>query len=171
LVSTSLLLLVNCGGGDSGDDSGNTDGGGGYQIKSFSIEGSYSDTGQVVPINSGVNNGQFMVSWKTTANDLYQVRLRLHDNNVLPEEESGLPMIYQNNCNMGNLGQDDVCGSNVTRTCRFTNNNTVLCGTRETNITRFLDQIPKRAYMILKICGGGLSYDDCDTASVAIEFQ
>ncbi|RKZ47370.1 MAG: hypothetical protein DRR08_32465 [Candidatus Parabeggiatoa sp. nov. 2] len=165
-------MLVNCGSDDSDGGNDATGGGGGYHINSFSIEGSYpSSSGQIVPINSGVNNGQFTVSWKTSANDLYQVRLRLHDNDVLPEEESRLPMIYQNNCNMGNLGQDDVCGSNVVRTCQFTNDNTVLCGTRKTNITRFLDQIPKRAYMILKICGGGLSYDDCDTASVAVELQ
>ncbi|MDM8558946.1 hypothetical protein [Candidatus Parabeggiatoa sp. HSG14] len=174
LISVSMLFLVNCGGGDSneGDDDGNTEGGGGYHIKSFSIEGSYpSTTGQIVPINSGVNNGKFTVSWKTTANALYQVRLRLHDNDVLPEEESNLPIIYQNNCNMGNLGQNDVCGSDATRICQFTNDNRVHCGTRKTNITRFLDQIPKMGYMILEICGGGLSYDDCDTKSVEIEFQ
>ena len=161
------MFLVNCGGGDDG----NTEGGSGYHIKSFSIEGSFpSSTGQFVPINSGVNNGQFRVSWKTTANELYRVRLLLHNNDVLTEEESGL-MLYQNNCNMGNLGQDDVCGSSFVRSCQFSNDNTVRCGTTKTNITRFLDQIPKRAYMILKICGGGLSYDDCDTKSVEIEFQ
>ncbi len=153
-------------------------------ITSFSVQGATRNENGVTPINAGVNNGTFRVSWNVsiTSGDIfdtndrgYSISLYLSEDNELSTSSSSDIRFYSENC--GTVNSADNCNDDTEGSirCNFTNNNRIICGVdtsagqQETNINEWLDQIPKRAFLFMEACYE--SSDTCETRSVRVVFR
>ncbi len=171
-IILSLLLLVACGGGSSNDtatngentapssSSGATTKGGLLTIVNFNVEGTSADESKgTAPLNRGVNNGEFKITYeinmkKNTAPvySLDMLRLKMYfsnDNKVSPDDV----YFYDGICN----GTNCVGTTKITSNCIINDRSeriylecTDAFGTGGLgNIVPVLDEIPKKAYIIL----------------------
>lgn len=164
ILATSITVF---GCTDTGEDTGSTNSA--TSINAYSVTGTSAQSNGVTPINSGVANGEFTVAWNVSSSDPYRVDLYLSNDAALSNDDYEF---FGQNC--GSLSYLYDCGSSANFNCRFTTQNKISCGTvssfnRETDISAFLDQIPKRAFLILEACNG--LFNDCKTSSVEIELQ
>ncbi|MEC4685408.1 MAG: hypothetical protein VST71_06725 [Nitrospirota bacterium] len=158
-----FIFLTACGnGGNDGEESSS------IKITSYSVEGTSPASDGVVPINSIVNDGVFKVSWSVSSDDIYHIELYLSNDDELSRDTD--VDFFGRNC--GSIST--ACKQNGSVDCRFTTQNKISCGTisiynPEKDITPFLDQIPKAAYLIMEACNA--LFDSCETASVQVELQ
>ncbi len=139
-------------------------------INMYSVTGTSTTTSDVKPINSGVNNGAFNVSWNVSSTDPYHIELYLSNNSTL-SSSAGVKFFSQN---CGGISAIYNCNTNGSFSCRFTSQNKISCGTitfvnKEKDVSAFLNQIPKSAYLIIKACNG--LFNSCDTEFKQIELQ
>ncbi len=140
-------------------------------LKSFSVSSSNSNNG-VAEINAGINNGAFSIAWNVPAPSPYHVRLYLSENDTL--EESKDIKFFQRNCGNSYSYFSSQCTDTGNYNCKFTSDNKISCGVVSTsydekNISWFLDQIPKKAWLILNVCNAFIS--GCKNQSQPVEFQ
>lgn len=167
---TSLFFafsaLTACGGG-GGSDSPKATVDTPTVINAFDVTGS-STNGGVVGINPGIDDGLFTFSWNVSAETLYNVQLYLSEDEIPADGEDR--RIFSRNCN---VAVSDCQSFSETYPCNFTTENTIICGRpdniTETNVTAFMNEIPKNAYLILKVCNG--FFDKCDEEAVPVQFQ
>jgi hypothetical protein len=143
----------------------------GTSINAYSVIGAITTTtnGGIL-INSGVNNGAFNVSWNVSSSDPYHVELYLSNDSALSSSTD--VKFFSQNC--GGISAIYNCNTNGSFSCKFNSQNKISCDTitfinKEKDISAFLNQIPKRAYLIIKACNG--LFNNCDTAFKPIELQ
>lgn len=149
-------------------------------IISFSVQGTSRNENGVVPINAGIRNGAFLVSWSVTVtsgelfdtNDNgYTIRLYFSEDDELSISSSTDIRFYSEKC--GTSRSADNCNDEEgSVSCNLTNDNKIICSTgtsagqQETSIDEWLDEIPKRAFLFMEACYEG--GDTCDTRSVSV---
>jgi hypothetical protein len=162
------VLLFGCGG--SSDITNPTSSIQNTSISEYTVTGSSATKNGVIPINSGVNNGAFKVTWNVSSSDPYHIELYLSNDSALSKSTD--VNFFGQNC--GGISAIYNCSSNGSFDCKFTSQNKISCGTitsfnKEKDISSFLDQIPKQAFLIIEACNG--LFDSCKTSSEEIELQ
>lgn len=170
-IFAGSMILSACGGGSSGTPSG-TPGitGTTTTINNYTVTGTSSATGTSQPINPGVNNGNFNVSWNISSSDPYHVDLYVSSDSTLSTTTD--IKFFGQNC--GSASSIYNCGKSGTFTCTFGGDNKISCGTISAanpakDLTSFLDTIPKTAYIVMQACNG--LFDSCKTSAIQVEFQ
>ncbi len=138
-------------------------------ISGFSVNGTSAVSQGVVPINPGVNNGQFSINWNITGN-IYTAVVAL---NAGPVFDPNTNIVLANSC--GKQSSRGVCHTTETLNCTFDNSNNMQCSDHTgpytvQNLTLFLNAgVPDNAYLVLQACNpaGNL----CLTGSVPIQIQ
>jgi len=165
-ILSVLSLVSGCGGGsDTGSSAGTP-----TTINSLAVTSSTAGPNQQPIISPGLDNGSFNVGWSVSASDPYHVSLYISVDAVL--SPSADIQFFQRNC--GSQSTLYQCSSTGNFACRFTNQNTLACGTStlldtSVNITALLDAIPKAAHVIAQACNG--LFTDCKTAAVLVQLQ
>jgi hypothetical protein len=153
-------------------------------ISSFSVQGTSRNENGVAPINAGVNNGAFLVTWNVavSSGDVfdssdrgYSISLYLSDDSELSNTSSANIRFYIENC--GTSDSADNCNDDAEGSirCNFTNDNKIVCGEgtsegqQEISISEWLDEIPKSAFLFMEACYEGS--ETCDTRSVRVVFR
>lgn len=168
----SLALLVSglsaCGGGGNSEDTApaansQSD----TVIHSFSVTGSGTN-GDVTQINAGINNGEFLFRWNLSAEKLYHVNLYLSEDAI--SDDSTDRRVFSRNCN---ITLSDCQSFSAEYPCKFTNENKMECGLPgniiTTNVTGFVNTLPKDGYLVLKACDA--MGKKCDEEAVKIQLQ
>ena len=138
-------------------------------ISQFSVTGASAPTQGVVPINPGMNGGQFVISWDITGN-IYTATVAL---NSSPVFDPGSNIVLATSC--GKQYSGDVCRTTETLNCTFDNSDNMQCSDLAgpyavQNLAGFLASgIPANAYIVLQACNaaGGA----CLTESVPVQIQ
>ena len=169
-LASSLLLLTACGSSSGGDPitDSTLDG---YKIVSFDVTGTDTDlSGNKAPINSGINNGAFSVSWLLSEqSDWYTARLYLSSNDTLSSGDTEFLELQcqdsQHNCSKQITFNND---------CTFDNNNIIQCLEKPSDakdLTNILPSLPYDGFIILETCDW-IGNDDCDTPQAhAVQLQ
>lgn len=173
LFQKSFLLFVfsalaACGGGGGGgNDAPTASVDTPTVINAFDVRGSNTNNG-VVGINPGIDEGRFSFRWNVSAETIYHVQLYVSEDAVISNQ--GDRRIFSRNCN---VELSDCQSFAEEYPCNFTSENTILCGRPgnviETNVAGFMNEIPKNAYLILKVCNG--LFDKCDEEVRPVQFQ
>jgi hypothetical protein len=152
------------------------------EISSFSVVGTSSSINGVIPINAGFNSGRFSVSWSVliesgegfnfdSKSSGYSVALHLSDDDELSTSTD--VRFYSEKCGQSDSAENCNDSGNGSIRCNFTNENKIVCGVsngqQETDISDWLDELPKRAYLFLEACHEG--GDPCDNRSARIELR
>ncbi len=138
-------------------------------ISGFSVDGTSAQSQTVVPINPGVNNGQFSINWNITGN-IYTAVLAL---NAGPVFDPSTNIVLASSC--GKQSPQDICHATETLNCTFDNSNNMQCSDLSgpyaaQDLTQFLGAgVPANAYLVLQACNP--AGNDCPTASVPIQIQ
>ena len=146
----------------------------GYEITAFDIIGTGADIdGDKAPINSGINNGAFDISWYLNEKrSTYSTRLFFSFDSMLSSEDTEF---YSDHCQAGPQGFA-LCESVIGRTanCSFDNENVILCdGELElaADLTNILPTLPYDGFIIIQSCEF-LRTDECDRPiSHAVQLQ
>ena len=138
------------------------------EIVSFSVSGTSPAQQDVIPINAGVEEGQFTIDWNIGEANSFHLQLFLsHD-----EKLSGDDVRIFNNSLCGAVRVND-CFSQDQYQCRFGTDNTLKCSdgweTFDKNLSTlgFLTGLPQQTFVIVEAC----VLADCKTAAVKTEFQ
>jgi len=138
-------------------------------ITNFSVAGASPSTPGGAPINPGVSNGQFSVSWNVTGN-VYSAVVAL---NATPNFDPNTNIVLATSC--GKLSTSDVCHSTGILSCTFNNSNIMQCsdptGSYATqDLTAFLaNGVPDNAFIVMQACNpAGTS---CPTTSAPVQIQ
>ena len=172
VLITSALILSACGGSSSTSGGIPTDtipAAKVTTINTYALNSSSVAVNNVVPINAGVNNGDFNINWNVYSSDPYRVEISISSDTAL---DNGDVKIFEQNC--GAVSVVYNCNTIGSFTCRFTSDNKMSCGTVSSfnqgkDLTTFLTALPQRAFMVIKACDGLL--EDCKTSSVEVELQ
>ena len=138
-------------------------------ISGFTVTGTSAASQGVVPINPGVNNGQFLISWDITGT-FYTATVALNSGPVFDPSTN---VVLASGC--GQQSAADVCHATNTLTCTFDNSDNMLCsdvaGPYATqNLAGFLAAgVPANAYIVLQACNA--SGSSCLTSSVPVQIQ
>lgn len=165
-LTVFLLSLIIIGCGDGGADKFKD-----YRIEEFFITNSYGDKSEdVIPIDISASTlqGEHVVRWETNAVDPYYIKLGVSDS-ILGETTT----YFDTRCN----NQTNTCDKSGEIKCNFSTSNILSCGNigpdyplnTGLDLTSFLDQLPKYAYIHLNVCNA--SIDSCNVAVVDVEFQ
>ncbi len=138
-------------------------------ISGFSVTGTSAASQGVVPINPGVNNGQFTISWDITGN-IYTATVAL---NSSPVFDPNTNIVLASGC--GKQSASDVCHTTDTLSCTFDNSDNMQCSDPAgpyavQNLAYFLAAgVPANAYIVLQACNAAGNY--CLTDSVPVQIQ
>jgi hypothetical protein len=165
---TIPVLLSACGGDTTSLPTINTPATTTTTLNSFSVVGSGATVAGKIPINAGINNGEFFIAWDVDSSDPYHVDVHLNDSDSLIDAIK----IFEQNC--GALSVLFNCNETANFDCRFDSSNHISCDTitafnPEKDLTSFLDTLPKSAFIIIEACNALL--DNCKTSAVEIELQ
>jgi len=137
----------------------------GYEIITFDITGTSADIGgNKAPINSGINNGAFDISWYLSeARSTYTTRLFFSSDSTLSSDDTEF---YVDHCQAGPQGFA-LCEAVIGRTahCTFDNENEILCDYElqyAADLTNKLPTLPYDGFIIIESCEF-LSTVECDT--------
>ncbi len=129
-----------------------------------------------IPITPHLNDGNFETRWELDGYGPIHVDLYVsNDRWVGSEDPFGREdVLIKHLWSSTNLYRDDYHVDTVYMNCRFTTDNVLSCGPINydnpgTDITPFLNQLPKTGYLILRACDG--ETNACSTSSVYVEFQ
>lgn len=134
-------------------------------INEFEVIGSSEPVDGVVPINAGVNDGKFSVSWDVFSNiDLYHVELFVSKDG---STDGDAVKFFARNC--GYIGSS--CSQKGEFECNFTQDNQIFCGNTDGhNLTDFLDQLPQELFIVLKTVDS-LFQESAKQAQVKVQLQ
>jgi len=139
-------------------------------ISAYSVTGTSPAVNNVVPINPGVNGGQFSASWRVTGNQTYSVRIYVSEDAT---QDVGDIELVTGSC--GKVHATDVCHPDGTVDCTFNNMNVMSCSDAlgafpVRDLSVFLASgIPKNGYLIIKACNPVLTSCPVDNVSVQIQ--
>ncbi|MFH7321406.1 hypothetical protein ACHHRT_12465 [Desulfurivibrio sp. D14AmB] len=113
-------------------------------INHFGITGTADPVNGVVPINPGVDDGSFTVSWDVSSNvSVYHIELFVSKDGSIGDEAISF---FAQNC-----GVSPICGQTGVVECRFTTDNQISCGDNiGANLTDFLDQLPQELFIVMR---------------------
>ena len=149
----------------SGCISSDDDSSGGTTINSLSVTGTSANVDDYVPINPNLSNGTFSVGWSVSSSDPYHAELYISEDASLSTSTDR--RFFQQNCGSSSLYN---CSSSASFSCQYTTQNMISCNNDSgTNLTTFLDTIPKDAYVIIEACNA--LHDSCQTSSVKTQLQ
>lgn len=171
IAAAATLALGACGSGSAPGGSGSVplDPTAPVDIQSFAVTGTSAAVNGVVPINPGVNSGRFTLAWQVSDNPNYTARVYASNDAVFDAAD------YEIAGSCGKLHPADSCHGSVTVNCAINNSNVVTCtdaggvSTTRNLTTFFASGLPKRAYLVLRVCNAFLT--QCRQAPVAVEFQ
>ena len=170
LISIASVLLAACGGGGGSDgetpanvgDTNTT-----TRINSFAVGGSSSTTSPV-SLNPGINSGNFIVSWNISSGATYHVDLFVSEDAMLSDTDLEF---FSKNCG---VATSDCTSSTAQYQCQFNSQNRIACRDNSganpgRDLTAFLDEIPKDAFLILEACDS--TFESCASSAVRVRFQ
>jgi hypothetical protein len=152
----SITLFVACSGGGSGSSNDRTGGptATDMSVKSFTVKGTSSPLfpGMPEPIDPYENEGVFTVNYEIDANGTVDIEFSLME----PDDDPAIfcgkesTKFYDKDC-----GPSKGCGLIENVECKFEANYEISCGGDKKNITAFMDELPKRAQLVMCVSGSG----------------
>lgn len=170
-----VTMLTACGGDPRGENATddppgvNVDTGGNATVRLIDFDVDGTTGGSIIGINSGVDEGEFFVNWDVEGEGSYTATLYLSEDREL--DTFADTFVFSRFCDDGFSCDGDV--NNYP--CYFGTDNVISCGTApffnsSTNISFFLDELPKNGYMILQLCDD-TSDTECDEDLVRVQLQ
>ena len=150
------------------------------EIRYFSViaaPGATASDYDSAPITPYVDSGNFQIRWEVATAGAYQIDLyvsndlRLGSQGSSGREDVHFKQFYRA---ISDTANHELYRDTVTLNCQFTTGNILSCGriTYENpgrDITSFLTELPKPAYLILRACDDELQ--TCTTTALNVEFQ
>lgn len=162
-----LVLLSACGGGDSRP---RIDEGPPPELRSYTVEGSAESLPivQREQIDSRSNDGRFTISWEISEAKGYDVDLHVSSSpypSFFSPDAVGFASLY--------CWEDSAnCGLIHTLPCRFDTNNVLRCeGQRAVDLTQWLGELPRKAWIVIEACNGPFKERHCASSAVEVEFR
>lgn len=168
LLSVSLAVLAACdGGGSAAPATPPTPVTPAYELQYFETVGTSADLpGGVSPLNPAIAGGNFTVTTRVADHTQgYRLQLWLSENANLSSADV---KVYDNTCTTLR-----ACGSTATfvNDCFINASNEFWCAdhSTRTDLTAFLDTIPKDAFLIANTCDW--TAFNCTFAALPVQFQ
>lgn len=174
LASALALCASACGGGGPAQSPGENPAPGpngqSPDVAAFAVNGSAEKLPlvQSEQIDSRSNEGRFNVEWAVTEATAYDARLFVSNTRFPPPFSPDAVGFANLACAQGSAG----CDLNHRLDCRFDTQNRLQCeGQGAVDLTQWLGELPKTAFIVFDACNGPSNGRNCSGDAVEVEFR